>query len=59
MKNNTNELNKKAMNKRELSMDECEQVNGGILPFLIVGAMVAGTVTLFGVTTASNLSKKD
>ena len=58
MKNN-NELNKKEMNRRELSMDEAEQVNGGILPFLIVGAMVAGTVTLFGVTTASNLSKND
>ena len=28
MKNNTNEL-KKAMNKRELSMDELEQVCGG------------------------------
>ena len=29
MKNNTNELNMKAMNKRELSMDELEQVCGG------------------------------
>ena len=46
-------------NMIELNMNEMEQVNGGILPFLIVGAMVAGTVTLFGVTTASNLSKND
>ena len=41
---------------KELNMNEMEQVNGGILPFLFVGALVAGTITLFGVTTASNLS---
>ena len=40
-------------NMMELNMDEMEQVNGGILPFLIVGAMVAGVVTLFGVTAVS------
>ena len=41
---------------KELNMNEMEQVNGGILPFLFVGALVAGTITLFGVTAASNLS---
>ena len=46
-------------NRMELNMDELEQVNGGILPFLFVGALVAGTVTLFGVTAASGLSKDD
>ena len=44
-------------NMKELNMNEMEQANGGILPFLFVGALVAGTITLFGVTTASNLSK--
>ena len=29
MKNNTNELNMKATTKREISMDELEQVCGG------------------------------
>ena len=46
-------------NMKELNMNEIESVSGGILPFLFVGALVAGTVTLFGVTTASNLSKDD
>ena len=46
-------------NRRELTMEELEQANGGILPFLFVGALVAGTVTLFGVTAASGLSKDD
>ena len=46
-------------NRMELNMDELEQVNGGILPILFVGALVAGTVTLFGVTAASGLSKDD
>ena len=41
---------------KELNMNEMEQVNGGILPILFVGALVAGTITLFGVTAASNLS---
>ena len=44
-------------NMKELNMNEMEQANGGILPALFVGALVAGTVTLFGVTAASNLSK--
>ena len=44
-------------NMMELNMNEMEQANGGILPVLFVGALVAGTVTLFGVTAASNLSK--
>ena len=44
-------------NMKELNMNEMEQANGGILPFLFVGALVAGTVTLFGVTAASGLSK--
>ncbi len=46
-------------NRMELNMNELEQVNGGILPILFVGALVAGTVTLFGVTAASGLSKDD
>ena len=46
-------------NLMELNMNEMEQANGGILPFLFVGALVAGTVTLFGVTAASGLSKDD
>ena len=46
-------------NMMELNMNEMEQANGVILPFLFVGALVAGTVTLFGVTAASCLSKDD
>ena len=46
-------------NMMELNMNEMEQANGGILPFLFVGALVAGTITLFGVTAASCLSKDD
>ncbi len=46
-------------NMKELNMNEMEQANGGILLFLFVGALVAGTITLFGVTTANNLSKDD
>ena len=46
-------------NMKELNMNEMELANGGILPILFVGALVAGTITLFGVTTASNLSKDD
>ena len=32
-------------NMKELNMNEMEQANGGILPVLFVGALVAGTVT--------------
>ena len=46
-------------NDKELNLNEMESVNGGILPLLFVGALVAGTVTLFGVTAASGLSKDD
>ena len=46
-------------NMKELNMNEMESANGGILPILFVGALVAGTITLFGVTAASGLSKDD
>lgn len=47
-------------NMQELNMDELEQVNGGvILASLLVGSMVAGVITLFGITAASNLKKDD
>ena len=46
-------------NMKELNMNEMESAAGGILPILFVGALVAGTVTLFGVTTVSNLKKDD
>ena len=46
-------------NMKELDMNELESVSGGILPVLFVGALVAGTITLFGVTAASGLSKDD
>ena len=46
--------------KRELNMNELESVNGGVvLASLLVGALVAGTITLFGVTAASSLKKDD
>ena len=46
--------------KRELNMNELEMVNGGVvLASLLVGALVAGTITLFGVTAAINLKKDD
>ena len=46
-------------NMKELNMNEMELASGGILPFLFIGALVAGTITLFGVTAASGLSKDD
>ena len=46
-------------NMMELNMNEMESASGGILPVLFVGALVAGTVALFGVTAASGLSKDD
>ena len=37
-------------NRMELNMDELEQVNGGmLLTGLLIGALVTGTVALFGV----------
>ena len=45
---------------KELNMEEMETANGGVvLASLLVGALVAGTITLFGVTAASGLSKDD
>ncbi len=46
-------------NMMELNMNDMELANGGILPILFVGALVAGTITLFGVTAVSSLSKDD
>ena len=37
-------------NRMELNMDELEQANGGmLLTGLLIGALVTGTVALFGV----------
>ena len=44
---------------KQLNVNEMEQASGGILPLLFVGALVAGTVALFGATASSNLSKDD
>ena len=45
--------------RKELKLMERESGSVGILPILFVGALGAGTITLFGVTAASGLSKDD
>ncbi|MBQ8137329.1 MAG: class IIb bacteriocin, lactobin A/cerein 7B family [Clostridia bacterium] len=45
---------------KELNLNELEQVNGGmLLAGLLIGALVTGTVALFGVAALSDQEKND
>ena len=47
--------NMKEMENEKLTLNELEQVNGGmLLTGLLIGALVTGTVALFGVAALSD-----
>jgi len=47
-------------NNKELNVNELEQANGGmLLAGLLIGALVTGTVALFGVAALGDEEKQD
>ena len=49
----------KEMENEKLNLNELEQVNGGVLlAGLLIGALVTGTVALFGVAALGDEQKK-